>query len=398
MRSTTCFPSRSRTQRAVATLVVAAALLGTAVLWLVAGNPSSDDTRWRPQSGDAVIAGAGSPIDRELRRMHRALRKAPNDPELAAKFAQAALQRYAEVGDARLVGRTEAALAPWRGEARPPLDIWRLKGRLLQNRHRFSEAADNLELLLASHPEDTEARLLAADASRRLGRIDRARVHCLAMALNGNGMLAGLCAAEQALAVGNFQDAGAIVSGLLESERPVPDELLAWALAIRGDAATARAEVESAVEDYRASLQAKPTFPVQLALADALITGRLWPEAESLLSELPDTEPVILRRAMLARQSGRAGLQSAVEAAAAIYSGDPGNSHAERHYREKALFHLYVDQDIEAAISAARINWKQQKGWEDGNLLLRAAIAGNRSDAARPVVEWRHRQQKEPDT
>ena len=398
MRSTTCSPSRSRTRRAVARLVVAAALLGTSGLWLVAGNHSPDDSRWRPQSGDAVIAVAGSPADRELRRMHRALRKQPRNPGLAAEFAQAALQRYAEIGDSRLVGQTEAALAPWRIEPRPPLDIWRLRGRLMQNRHRFSAAADDLEALLASHPQDAEARLLAADASRRLGRIDRARGHCLAMALNGEVVLAAICAAELKLAVGEFRGAETIVSGLLESERAMPDEVLAWALAVRGDAAAARADVDAAIEDYRASLEAKQTLPVQLALADVLINGRLWSQADSLLVELPDTEPVILRRAMLARQAERADLQPAVEAAVATYSGIPRDPHAERHYREKALFHLYVDGDVAAAVSAARANWEQQKGWEDGDVLLRAANAANRADAARPVVEWRRRQREEPDT
>ncbi|NNL54039.1 MAG: hypothetical protein HKP32_02670, partial [Woeseia sp.] len=60
--------------------------------------------------------------------------------------------------------------------------------------------------------------------------------------------------------------------------------------------------------------------------------------------------------------------------------------------RERALFELDVMQQPQAALRAAQRNWAIQKGFEDAELLLRAAAAAGDDAAAQAVLTWRKAQ------
>jgi hypothetical protein len=57
--------------------------------------------------------------------------------------------------------------------------------------------------------------------------------------------------------------------------------------------------------------------------------------------------------------------------------------------REQALHDLLIEEDADTALALAGENWTWQKGPEDAALLVQAARAAGRPDAARAVEDWR---------
>jgi hypothetical protein len=53
------------------------------------------------------------------------------------------------------------------------------------------------------------------------------------------------------------------------------------------------------------------------------------------------------------------------------------------------LFELLVEDDPDAGLALAEENWTLQKGWDDAALLIQAARAADRPEAAHPVEDWR---------
>jgi hypothetical protein len=65
------------------------------------------------------------------------------------------------------------------------------------------------------------------------------------------------------------------------------------------------------------------------------------------------------------------------------------------HRREQARFLLDVSADPKAALSAAQQNWQVQREPDDILILLRAAAAAGRPDAAQPARDFLRQQKLE---
>ena len=58
------------------------------------------------------------------------------------------------------------------------------------------------------------------------------------------------------------------------------------------------------------------------------------------------------------------------------------------HAREEARFYLQVTEDHSLALTRAEANWRQQREYEDAWLLIEAARAAGKPDAATPARRW----------
>lgn len=338
--------------------------------------------RIRPQA-DAVVVHRSEPGAGEMAALQRALADRPDDVDLAVTLATGALHRHAATGDARWLGMATGAIAAWRSESAPSPAIGRLRVRVLQAEHRFVAAGEQAETFLALQPADAELRLLAADAWRRAGRTDKARVHCLGLGLAGSDALARLCVADVLLAEGDAEGAFDAAAAVATDDLPDP-ELRAFALAVRAETAAAAGHTEAARAAWRHALaaQTRTVLAYELAYADLLLAVGDPGEVLDRLAHLPDADGVLLRRTLAAQASEdpraaewRATLADRFAAAEALGGDD-------RHLRERALFALLVERQPERALAYARRNWDIQKGPEDAALLNRAARAAGRPGAA----------------
>jgi Tetratricopeptide repeat len=157
--------------------------------------------------------------------------------------------------------------------------------------------------------------------------------------------------------------------------------VLGDACAVGGDAAAAEAR-------YREALAADPTDSyTRGALADLLLDLARPAEAAAVLEGHVDNDGQLLRLVLAAKGAHRddAGwlqgrLQTRVEEARR--RGDVV------HQREEARYALRLEEDPERALALAIANFGVQREPWDVRLLLEAAAAAGKPDAAKPALAW----------
>lgn len=332
----------------------------------------------------------------DLAALWRDLQRAPGSADAAVRYAGEALQRYAVTGDARYIGYAQGALAPWQQDADPPLQVWLLRGRILQTQHRFAEAGAYLDRLLARHRDSAEGMLLSADAWRRAGDIARAKARCAGLALAGFSSLALHCAGDILLSLGEAGKAYALLAPLHAEPGRGQPQLQQWMLTVAADAAAADRKVAEALALYERALAIPgATIAMHASYADLLLAEERPSDALAALARAqePDADALLLRRAIAARELGRADAHALRKRLRTGFVEAEKLGTAALHWREQALFALLLANDPNAALTYAGKNWRQQKGPEDAALFIQAARASGRPEAANAVYEWRQSQQ-----
>ncbi len=394
----TCYATtRLSVQRAPALIA------GASLLILLAGCARQDAaavasaSRWQPASDDTIILElpAATAASQSLYDLRQELLAETADPIRAARYASAALQGYQRSGDPRLLGYANGALSEWRDTRMPPLQIWLLRARLLQTEHQFELAAREADALLKAYPRHTEALLLSADAWRRAGNLAAARGRCLSLSLNGRAALASLCAADIQLSLGRAAPAmETAAASIADISAGLSGEELAWANAILAEAATASGSFEVALDSWERALGAteQPPLALRLGLVDTLLEAQRFTAALDYLDSLPAVDAVLLRRAIAGTALEHRDLAKWRHTLQQRFADPVYADDSSLHWRERALYELHVTGDADAALEYAQRNWQVQKGFEDADLLLRAAAAARKAAAADAVTEWRRRE------
>lgn len=345
----------------------------------VGRTPHPSDVVLQLQEGDGFL--------QRLTALGRKLEEAPGDAGVACAYAKLALEHYAVTGDARFLGFAEGTLARWRKDAAPPAAIWILRGRVLQAGHRFREAGSELDRMIRARASSVEALLLAADAWRRAGEIEKAKARCAGLALAGRPDLARWCTADVLLSLGENGKAWELVS-----TTGIEPATAQWALAVAADAAAATGRTRVAESHYRRALGLPgASIALHVSYADLLLRDERPRDALAALAGLPDADAVLLRRAMAAKRLDSQEFADWRDRLARSFAHAEALGAGALHLRERAMFELYVESDARAALAHAQENWRLQKGPEDAALLVRSALAAGKPGAAETVLAWRRR-------
>lgn len=348
-----------------------------------------------PQQDDEIVERlplrAGSAGERaRLRAEQRVLARQPRDLALALRVAREAIERSRRQGDPRELGTAQAWLQPWWHLPDAPPAARLLKAMVLQARHEFDAALAELEPLLAGRDLPAalaaQAELTRAGILQLRGRWDEARQGCQRLAAAPLSQPHGrACLAELDSLQG--RDAAAMQRlAALERERGAP---LAWLALLRAELAERQGDANTGAL-YARALQLGDEVYVRAAYADWLLDARRPAEAATLiraeeLSALPDA--LLLRLAIAWKRLGDPGAARAADEMqqrldAAALRGDAG------HARERARFALDVRDDAAQGLQQATLNWTLQREPVDALLLLRAARAAHRPEAAEPVQHF----------
>lgn len=303
----------------------------------------------------------------------------PLSADDAAARAQTLIEEARRAGgDPRLLGRAQAVLAPWWGEAAPPPRIRLLRATLKQSFHDFEGALGDLEAL-----DDAQSWLTRATVLSVLARYDEARAACEKVDVP---LPAAVC---QAQVLGVTGEAAQGVE-LLNALQPAPAER-AWVLSVKGelqrwlgDDAAAKTSLEQAL-----ALDATDTYS-RLLLAQLLLDGGKPGDAVKLFEGRPVNDSELLMLVLALSASGgkdlearRAELDERVAA-----NRQRGET---LHQREESRYALTLEQDAAKALELAQKNWAVQKEPADARVLLEAAVAAKNREAAAPVVQWMDR-------
>lgn len=298
------------------------------------------------------------------------------DPAVATAEARALLDASHREGDPRFAGRALARLARWAPISQAntaPADVLLALAEAEQYLHQFDTATARLQRLAQREPANPQAWLLLATMHRVQGRYAQSDQACAALQQLRVQPYAEACAAENQALRGETDAARSRLQALL-SKTTVP--------ATRGWLLTTLAELEqragqAAASDaaWQQSLQAATDAYATVGYADFLLDQHRPQEAWDVLRPAPDSEGVMLRRAIAATRlklPEAAGLRRAILASYAQADLRPEDS---GHQRERALMQLDVVGQPTAALAHARQNLSRQREPLDLWLLARCAHA-----------------------
>ncbi len=311
-------------------------------------------------------------------------------PEVAAGLAQAYIQRARNSGDPRQLGYAQGLLQAWwkTAAAAVPDPVLLLRATLKQARHDFGGALEDLDGLLARSPDHAQGWLTRATVLRVQGRYPEALDACRKLQGLAEPFVERLCTAAIRGLHGEREVAARTLFELADAVNRQPANIAAWYYAERADLEVRAGRLQQAGLLYQHALQAHPgDLDLRAAHADLLLDREQAPAVLALIGPDVSADSLRLRRALALH-----ALKDPRFEAEDAYLRD-GFAAAHRrgealHLREEARYALATGDDPQAALALAQGNWQVQREPADARLLIQAADAAGRPQAAAEVRAW----------
>jgi Tfp pilus assembly protein PilF len=343
-----------------------------------------------PANDDSVLErlpAAFSSSASELRRMREQLSQAPGDLAQALALAK----RYYELGrqqtDPRYYGYAEAALQAWWAMEAPPPEVQLLRAALLQTRHEFDAALQDLTRLAAADPRNAEAWLLRALVQMVQADYRGAMASCTPLLrLAGKGAQALSCVGSVALASGKPSTAYPLLLSAYAQAQAASAPERARLLTLLGKAAERMGKPELADGHFRAALALEGESAYTLtAWADFLLNQERYAEIPKWLEPHQRIDGLLLRLALAEQKLGAPNFKAHQESLRERFAASRQRG-SNLHLGDEARFTLYLLQQPQQAASLASANFAKQREYGDMRMLLEAALAAGSPDMAQPAL------------
>jgi len=307
--------------------------------------------------------------------------------------ALAAARRYVEIGqtysDPRAYGYAQAALGRWWSADPAPPEVLVMRARILQFRHEFDAALQQLEPALRSDQFNPDAWLLFASISQVRGNVRAARLACLKLIPIADPLVGATCVATTAALSGNAANAESLlVNALGQTNAAAPAERT-WAWTILGEIRAAGEDNPGAEAAFKQALRiSADDVYARAAYADLLLDERNAARARTILGDDPRRADALLVRAAIAAQRNHDADADSLRDEMAQRFAEARTRGDETHLREQARFALEVDHAAVKALDLAQRNFQVQREPADARILLEAASAAGDARAARPALDW----------
>jgi hypothetical protein len=391
MRSTTCFDFRVRSWRRR----VSAAVLSSGLLVLVMLEPAAFGAPLVPSDSRQVLERLPPHTGREwhaIGSLRAELAREPRSAAVAAELARRYLELFRAEGEPRLVAYAQSALAPWRDDRDPPLEILQRRAEIAQSEHRFDEALADLKRVIERDPRSVAARLTLASIDLVRADYDASRRECARLVLLADAAVAGACSSAVRAMTGEAGGAYQYLTHALAEPGGSTPDLRAWIETLTAETAEALGASHNAEAHYRAALAAatgeggRPSVYLLAAYADFLLRERRAADVLALLVDAPPADALALRIAVAEKQLGRLDTARVDSLSYRLQLALEGLDMT--HAREAAYFALYVLDKPDLAVKRALANWNVQREPIDARLVLEAALAAHRTADAQAVLDW----------
>lgn len=356
---------------------------GIFFLGLLSSLPASAATPYRPADDSIVLERLPAAPLPVVRAAPPAL-----TAEQAAAIAQLQINRARSSGDPRFLGYAQGALAPWWRSEDAPDAVLLIRATLRQSFHDFDGALGDLDRLLARRPDDAQAWLTRATVLRVLGRYPEAGAACMRLQGLVDPFASQLCTAAVRGLSGELAAAIRMLDGLRPGLKTQPPSIVAWYFAERAEMSSRAGDSAKAEALYREALAEVPEdLNLRVACADLLLDRDGAQDVLELIDADSAVDELRLRRALALRALNDPAF-GALDAQ--IRNGfDAARRRGEAlHRREEALYVLRTTSEARRALQLAQDNWAVQHEPWDARLLIEAAQAAGRPDAAAPVRTW----------
>jgi len=324
----------------------------------------------------------------ELRRLRARVASAPQDMGAAVQLARRYFALAVALGDPRYIGYAQAALTPWGERAAGAPDLLLVRAMLKQYRHDFDGALEDLAAAARLDPDDSEAHAWAAAIFMVRADYAGAARECAALAELGETLEAEGCSAYLESVTGKGRAGYERLRAALAREPDADRGLRLWIQSRLARMAWRLGDTAAADAHFRSALALGITDNFLLtAYAEFLLAQRRYRDVVALLSERTQSDTLLLRLT-LAEQA--LGLADATQHARILGERfDAAALRGERlHLSDEARYRLDLRNDPAGALAAAAENWRTQREPEDAEILLEAAHAAGKPEAARPALDW----------
>lgn len=361
------------------------AIMVAALLW--AATASAEP--YRPDHDETVLERLPAASElAALTPLRKRVAARPDDLAAATRLARRYIELSRAHADPRFLGYAEAVLAPWADGSAPPPEVLVLLATTAQSRHDFEHALDLLERALKRDPDNAQAWLTRATVLQVKGRFEPASAACRQLVRSAGRLIALTCLTSVNSLNGRLAESYRQLLALSRTRSPDSPDLSAWVQTLLGEMAIRLGDQDAAEAHFRRGLAVKPNdVYLQAAYADLLLALERPREVIDLLEDNVAQDILLLRLALAGQrlelpEAERWAAEFDARYDAARRGGDA------THLREQARFVLEVAGRPDEALELARRNWRVQHEPDDVLILLRAALAADRPQAAAPVLDW----------
>lgn len=356
-----------------------------------AREPASERVPFTPATDDVVLESvpptASDARARERAQLRRELDTNPTQLELALRLARLDIEEGRALGDPRYLGRAQAALAPWWNAPQPPLEVRVLRATIHQGRHDFDAALADLDAAVREDPRGAQAWLTRAVVLGVRGEHAEAVRSCAQLEALAGELVAAVCRAQVRSLAGHSREAYTLLSGALAHGAGSPAEQ-AWASSTLAEAAARAGNTAGAEHLFKRALALDPSDAyTRAAYADLLLDVGRPREASTLVRTHASDDAQLLRQVLAETALGSPEAPALAAELRARYAASRlrGDS---VHGREEARFALHVEHAPEQALALAEANWRVQHEPWDARVLMEAALAARKPEAAQSVLRF----------
>lgn len=323
----------------------------------------------------------------DLTALVKRAQSAPADADIALNAASALIAEGRASGDATLVSAASTLLSAHLAEGASP-DLLTQAAVAAQYLHEFDRALDLLDRTLARDPGNIEALLTRTNILVVQGRLETASQDCRRLAVAGRPDIALLCDATVNALGPAAPQAGDRLLAILKDAR-FDRALAAYAWSLSGEIALFQDETQLALSHMEQAMALDPdSLRTRMLLADILLRLDRPAEALSSLAGTPDTDPLLVRKAIAYRRLGQSeNLDEAIAILERRFNQNIRQGEG-AHAREEARFYLEVTQNPQLAADRAMVNWSHQREYEDAWLLIESSQAAARPQGLDAVRQW----------
>lgn len=336
------------------------------------------------------VPADADPAVRAMKALRAALDNAPGSLDAADQLARAYIDFGREIGDAHYAGYAEAVLRSWLDQAAPPAAALVDEAVILQFRHQFDDARQMLKRVVASDPRNAQAWLTLATVDMVQGDYPSATRECSRVGGRGGLQLGIACVANLRSYLGQAQQSSLLLSKLLSDSSSLTPAYRAWLHGMLAESAERLGDWQQAEDHYRQALSQTPRDNYLLvSYADFLLDHDRPQEVLALLQDSSQSDTAFLRLAL-----AKAAMQSPDLPQYTWIMGARFEALSQRGSdyfgREQVRFALYLQHDAQHALDLAQQNWRVQRAPWDIRVLLEAALAADRPEAASAVIAFVH--------
>ncbi|HYM36049.1 MAG TPA: tetratricopeptide repeat protein [Steroidobacteraceae bacterium] len=347
---------------------------------------------YKPASQDEVLLHVDTAQRQARMNLHRTVDR--NDPQSVIEAAGNFVALGRAQHDERFFGYASAILQPWHNDAHAPTGIVLLHADIAQYQHRFGDALNTLDQLVAREPNYADALLMRAAIRMSQGKPREARQDCQRLFSLREIFAATVCNAQAASLNGKLSPSYRLLAlqierGAIDRQNTKVVQQLAWAHGVLAEMAERLGDFAAAERELHTALDLSPVdFASRLQLCDLLLQSQRPREALQLIDALSPSDPILLRRALAAKQ-----IADPVKAKETLITWQSAVERSTQlgvtlHVRELARGQLELLNSPSLALQSALVNWQVQREAIDARLLADAARAAHDSAALKQVRDW----------